>query len=293
VNRRNLLLSVVLISGVVGLTASAAQGSTPASHATISLKVAFTQRDGFGRLSYRLDCDPQSGTMPHLKAVCAAIARHPGMVPGGPRHVPTSCLESSSGPSIPPLPASSVTVTGTDHGRQADGIVLPCFKTLWLSFLPTALDLDRVRVDRGLGPLQLGQSASSVRQLLGQANEERQGLHIYRLGIEQVTFGLPVIFAVGYGHSGRVTTLIYNTASLSLYGERPTVSPGSRSRRRGWLWVGCGGHHALADHRPVDGKATTIIRSPIASISTVIVSSMPDAACMAATRTAPQALPLG
>jgi hypothetical protein len=43
----------------------------------------------------------------------------------------------------------------------------------------------------------------------------------------------------------------------------------------------------LADHRPLSDRAATIVSPPVASISTVIVSSTPDAACVAAARTAP------
>lgn len=278
------MVSVILASGLVGASAAAALESSPA--ATSSLKIVYrTSGTGSPSLTYGLDCDPASGTLPRASAACKAIALNPGMIPGRP--APATAAHCSR-PDLRPLPPrSSVAVTGTYRGRPVAADA--CYdEEAWLPFLPAAEALDRVRIDRGIGPVSLGEPAASVRYLLGAPQEQKQGLQIYKSGVvEQVTLGIPLSFAIGYGPSGRVTTLVDNDFSLRVEGERPTVTPSASSKLHKWLWLGCGGHHVLADRRLLGGRAATIIRPPIASISTVIVSSTPDAACVAAARTAP------
>jgi hypothetical protein len=281
---RSLWLAVILASGLVGASVGAAPARESSPSASSSLKIVFRAKSP--SLTYSLRCDPSSGTLPRASAACAAIALNPGMIPGRPAPaLPADCTLPAD--SSPPAPLFSIAVTGTYRGQPVAREA--CFdEEAWLPFLPSFEALDRVRIDRGIGAVSLGESVASVRYLLGAPQEQKQGLQIYETGaVEQVTLGIPVIFAIGYGHSGRVTTVIANDFSLRIEGERPTVTPRASSKLHKWLWLGCGGHHVLLDHRPLNGRAATIITPPVASISTVIVSSTPDAACVAAARTAP------
>jgi len=292
VRRRTLLAGAVLAIGLVFAAAGGARGLSR-TRAAVSLRVTYAAGSGPTSLTYTVRCEPASGTIARPAAACAAIAREPGMIPGASAKPPASCSPAGAGVEVQPPRSFSVAVAGTYHGKSVEQGV--CFEErAWLRFLPSQEALDRVRVDRGVGVVSLGQSESSVRALLGPPHERRQGLQIYRSGaVEQVTLGVPVIFAVGYGPTGRVSTVIDNSLDQRIGRERPTVTPSGRSSLHGWLRVDCGGHEVLADHRPIDGRATTIISPPVASIPTVIVSNAPAAACVAAARTAPAPLPLG
>jgi hypothetical protein len=279
------MVSFVLASGLVGASAAAALESSPSS--TSSLKIVYRASD-FGRtsLTFSLRCDPASGTLARVSAACAAIALNPGMIPGLPvSTTPVHC--SLPADSKPPPPAFSVAVTGTYSGQPV--VAEACFdEEAWLPFLPTAEELDQVSIDRGIGPVSLGEPAAAVRYLLGAPQRQSHGLQIYGSGlVEQGTLGVPTIFAIGYGPSGKVTTVIDNDLSLRVEGVSPTATPGAGSKLHKWPRLDCGGHHVLADRRPLSGRATTIIDPTVGSILTVIVSSTPDAACVAAARTAP------
>jgi hypothetical protein len=267
----------------VSVSVASALESSPA--ATSSLEIVYRTFAAAG-LTYGLRCDPASGTLARASAACAAIALNPGMIPGLPASTtPVQC--SLPAGSKPPLPGFSVAVTGTYRGQPI--ATEACFdEEAWLPFLPTLEELDRVRVDRGIGPVSLGEAAASVRGLLGAPQKQSHGLQIYESkAVEQGALGVPTIFAIGYGRSGKVTTVIDNELSLRVEGEHPTVTPSAGSKLHKWLWLGCGGHHVLADHRPLSRRATTIIDPTVGSISTVIVSGTPGAACVAAARTAP------
>jgi hypothetical protein len=198
--------------------------------------------------------------------------------------------EPSVYPCSPPSPDWEVEVTGT-YGAQSvhAGFVSPScgadsdrFGSRWLAYLPSSRQLESVRVDRGLGPLRLGQPCASVRELLGPHARRKGGFLVYHDSDIEIE-GAPVIFAVGYGRSGRVTSLIYN-GPLVAFGEQLARAPGKRSPLRRWRTLLCGGHHSLANHRPVIGRPTTIVRYSAES-PTAIVTTTPSAACARAVAT--------
>jgi hypothetical protein len=251
---------------------------TPRPASTLSL--AFNTRTF--KLHYRLSCQPPSGTLSRPRAACAAIARVPAMLfppaqTGGPR----SC----------PPPHWSLAVTGSYRGRRVDASFFsPCGEAaiggLWLAYLPSPQQLERVDVDRGLGPLHLGEPAASARDLLGPPTERKGSLDVYHLGVvASVHEGVPVIFAVGYGHLRRVTSLIYN-GFPTIYQESLALPPGKSSPVRRWPTVVCGGRPGRADHKLIAGRPTTIIWSST-DHPTAIVTSTPFAACAGAAATAP------
>jgi hypothetical protein len=280
VRRVCVLLSVALITGGVGLTpgADSRQPARVRTAAVIDLKVVYVSGlFALGPLTYRLGCYPASGTMPHAKSVCAAIVQRPGMVLSGPG-------QSHSCPF-----STLVTISGNYRGQRIAVTFSPClsrqedFTARWLSFLPSYEDLTRVRVDHGLGPLNLGSPASSARDLLGTPQAETDGLAVYEPGWSSgFRQTVRAIFAVGYGH-GRVTTLVDNSPSLTIYGEQQPFTARSGPRLRRWRRVRCDGVSALASHAFRGGEATTIIR-PSVDHPVVIVTSTPKQACAAAAR---------
>ena len=284
---RRVLLLVPLAACLALLPTAAAR---PAQHKmrtpAISLRLNYRQ-DNF-LLKYRLNCDPVSGTLPRAKAACAAIHREPDMVLGTP--------EAPGVGNIPcPHPHWFLTITGTYRGRRAQ-TTFPraCGEAsnageLWLNYLPSFVHLQTLRVDRGLGPLRLGESAAFVSSLLGPPTERKGGLQVYNLHVVlQVHVGVPVIFAVGYGRSGHVNTLIYNGLPF-IYGERQALPPLPGSRVARWPTIICGGRPARADHHPAAGRAMTIIW-PSVDHPTDIVTRAAAAACAGALATEPAAV---
>jgi hypothetical protein len=155
----------------------------------------------------------------------------------------------------------------------------------WLSLLPSSGTLDAVRLDRGLGPLTLGQSRSTVRGLLGSAPRVSGGLDVYRPGVAQgFRKTIPITLAVGYDQAGRVQTVVSNLIALTLGGHEiaPTAARGNglADLLRSWTHIRCGGTAALADHPAVDDHPMTIIESS-PDHPTVVISAAPPRACAA------------
>jgi len=274
---------------VVSLGAGVAIGSPGLAAgemtAAIALEIAYDNGQGFGTETYRLNCDPVSGTLPDPAAACSAISNDPQLVLSGPG-TDHSCPAFTPG----------VEVRGTYDGQQVDVGFSGCLSGQddsigrWIALLPSQQQ-NRVRLDRGLGPLHLGEKASAVRTLFGPAQTTLSGVDVYRLdwaaGFSET---IPAVYGVGY-HAGRVVTLISNSIDLTVYGqhrvavltEPPGTHPGlsARGPLKAWLRIKCDGASALADHNP--RHATTIIRRAV-DHPIVIVSTRPVRACAAATR---------
>ena len=289
-------VSVIVVLGVGGAIASYALGgnTVPGSAA---LKIVYTDPHGFAGLTYRLTCDPASGTITDPAAVCKEISKDPGMVFSG----------TGQGHSCPP--SSSVGVSGTDAGQQVRVVFSRCLSgqdetalERWEHLLPTPEQENRVRLDHGLGILRLGESARNVHSLLGAADSVTNGLSVYQpwagisggcgAGLGGGYTQHEQILAVRYGRGGRVVTLIGDSRELTIDGEAvPSLvlrcihfgresSKGVRELSTGplkkWIGVSCGGVSALADHRLV--RDTTAI-VPSGDYPIVVVTSAPTSAC--------------
>jgi hypothetical protein len=163
----------------------------------------------------------------------------------------------------------------------------------WQPFLPSSEYLDEIRVDKGMGPLQLGERRASVRSLLGAPSETISGVDVYvseGSSIGAVTPAVRVggfvreMFAVGYGRHGGVATIISNWLAVTSGRWRTTASaPASWSlpHLRG---VVCAGRRSLAS-RALNTRGPTTILWPSAGNSTVIVTSASTSACRLARAT--------
>lgn len=246
-----------------------------------SLQITYTDPMGFGPLTYGLRCSPPSGNAPDPKAICAAIASQPALVLSGP----------GQDHSCPPTP--SVGVHGTYGGKPLSVAFSACLGgqgdliSRWLALLPGSATLDAVRLDRGLGPLTLGQSRATVQALLGPAKRVSAGIDVYESGVaEGFMKATPVLLGVGYDQAGRLQTLASNVIALSLDGhEIASTAPrgnGLAGLLKSWMHVRCGRHAALADHPVGDGVPTTIIESS-PDHPTVVISTVARNACAAGT----------
>jgi hypothetical protein len=237
-----------------------------------SLQVTYVDPMGFGPVTYALRCSPPSGSAPDPQAICAAIASQPSLVLSGP----------GQDHSCPPTP--SVDVQGTYGGKPVSVEFSACLAgqgdliSRWLDLLPASATLDAVRLDRGLGPLTLGQSRAAVQALLGPAKRVSAGIDVYESGLaEGFLKATPVMLGVGYDRAGRLETLASNLIALTLDGHE-IASTASRGDGlvgvlKSWTEVRCGRYAAVADHPVDDGVLTTIIEfapdHPTVVISTV------------------------
>jgi uncharacterized Zn-binding protein involved in type VI secretion len=274
------LAACILVQGSVAL---AGQGNPnpPRTAVATSLHITYTTRDF--ALHYTLRCDPASGTLAHPATACAAIAHHPIMVHGEPPQPPGTGVRSC------PPPAETVDVTGTYDGAPAaahgdstcgGGSVLHD----WQPFLPSRRYLDKVRVNKGAGPLELGEPRAIVRSLLGAPSKTNLGADIYVSETTAIEARTPSgrllgfvreMFAVGYDRHGDATTIISNW--LAATGRSALPLPHPRS-------VVCAGRRSLASRAPNAPGPTTILW-PSSGNSTVVVTSAATAACRLARAT--------
>jgi hypothetical protein len=245
-----------------------------------SLHITYTDPMGFGPVTYRLRCSPAAGSAPDPGAICAAIASRPALVLSG-RGQDHSC------PTTP-----SVDVQGTYGGKPLSVAFSACVGgqgdliSRWLALLPGSATLDAVRLDRGLGPLTLGQDRTAVRALLGSAKHVSAGIDVYQSGVDEGFLkAIPVTLRVGYDHAGRIQTLASNLIALTLDGHEiaSTAARGNglAGLLKSWTQVRCGPDAALADHPVDDGVPTTIIQSS-PDHPTVVISTVARDACAAA-----------
>ena len=291
VRRSGVTLAVVL---AVAVGADGAVGSPVrvggVSRAAIALEIVYGTV-AWPTETYRLNCDPASGSLPDPAAACSAIAADPQLVLSGPG-VDHSCPAFTPG----------IEVRGSYEGQQVDVGFSGCLSgqddaiSRWLALLPwrqqNLVRLDSLRLDHGLGPLHLGESASTARKLLGPPQTTLSNVDVYRLDWRAgFTASVRGVYGVGY-HAGRVVTLISNSIDLTITGRQvASLAQPSGSRRglrargllKNWLRIKCDGASALADHAPQ--SASTIIRRAV-DHPIMIVSDMPTGACAASARLA-------
>jgi hypothetical protein len=266
-----------VLAAVVACLAAGCGGAMPVA----ALRITYTDPIGFGPVTYGLRCSPPTGTAPDPKAICAAIASRPSLVLAGP----------GRDHSCPPTP--SVGVQGTYGGKPVSVEFSACLGgqgdpiSRWLALLPGSVTLDTVRLDRGLGPLTLGQTRAAVEALLGPAKQISAGIDVYQSGlVEGFVKGTLVTLRVGYDRAGRVETLATNLIALTLDGhEIASTAPrgnGLAGLLTSWTAVRCGRDAALADHSVDDGAPTTIIESS-PDHPTVVISTVARNACAAGT----------
>ncbi len=146
--------------------------ATTASFASAE-QLTITVRGGdFGDRSYTLGCDPAAGTVPKPSAACATLQAHPDALqphPGQDHSCPpgTPTYEIAGTFAGTPVAASfSDCVSG-----QGDGL------TVWAGIVHYAVPVlhghPTLKVDRGIGPLRLGERVETVEhgtrgQLLGE-----------------------------------------------------------------------------------------------------------------------------
>ena len=260
----------------------ASSGNANPAKFAAALRITYTDPLGFViPETYQLQCDPPSGSAPHPSAICEAIANQPALVLSGP----------GQNHSCPPLP--SVEVRGIYRGAPIDVTFSGCLGgqddliARWLSLLPTAQIQNAVRLDRGLGLLNLKESRAAVQALLGPSTQVSKGIHIYRPG-EATGFlkAIPVMLGVGYDHAGRVETLVSNSIQLTLDGH-PIASTAPRGngltgQLSTWVHLRCGRTAAIADHPLIDRAPATIIESTV-DHPTIVIAAVPKRACVAQT----------
>lgn len=284
---RGLAIAIIAL-GVGGVVVSQAQSGTPAP-GRAGLEVIYTNPEGFAGLTYLLTCDPASGTISNPAAVCTEISKDPGMV------------FSSVGRDHSCRPSPSVGVRGTDAGHNVRVTFSPCLSGQdeaalghWLAYLPSAEQENRLRLDRALGILYLGEREAAVSSLLGPPQAVISGLDVYQPYDAEVGDGCHMttrgIVGVGYDRAGRVVTLIGDQRELTIDGKKVSwlaaPCPGEGEPRahgplKKWVSITCGGSRALADH-DLRRSATVILLT--AQQPTVIVSRTPTTACLAAAR---------
>ena len=276
------IVAIVTITACLvaqGSVAVARTGDQPpgSGAAATSLHIAYYTRDF--KLHYTLRCDPASGTLPRAEAACAAIARAPIMVHGEPPEPPGTAIRSC------PPPRETIQVTGTYEGAPATAYgddTCGAWHVLddWQPFLPSAESLEVVRVNRGAGPLRLGEHRSTVRSLLGAPTKTISGADVYvnegaALSVPansgQISGMIREMFAVGYGRHGNVTTIISNwLVNTGPERSSPLLSHPHR--------VHCAGRTSAAS-RALDAPGPTTILWPSAGYTTVIVTRASGAAC--------------
>lgn len=263
------------IAAILAGFAAGCGGAMPAA----SLRITYSDLMDFGPVTYALRCSPATGTAPDPKAICAAIAARSTLVLSGP----------GRDQSCPPTP--SVDVQGTYGGKPVSVSFSKCFAgqddliSRWLALLPGSATLDAVRLDRGLGPLALGQSRAAVQALLGPAKHVSAGIDVYQSGVDEGFLkATPVTLRVGYDRAGRVQTLASNLIALTLDGHEIASTAqragGLTGLLKSWTQVRCGLYGALADHPVGAGAPTTIIQSS-PDHPTVVVSTVARNACAA------------
>ncbi len=287
------LLSVAMLG--FGVAAGPARRVTRIAGArAIDLRIIYSEpRGGFGSERYSLRCDPASGTLPHARAACVAIAKEPELVLAGPGRS-HSC----------PAGLSDVTVRGDYLGRQMEVGFSACVSRpgdlleRWLSLLPATLQRqERVRLDRGFGLFSLGERRSVVLGLLLRPQEQFAGMSVYRPEVVEKDFqgSAPKVFGVRYDHAGRVVSLLSDWNMLTIDGrsisiQTPLDQSGLIGQLKGWVPVRCGGVSGLMDH-PLSRHVPRTVVWMVGEQATVSISDAGVAICSAATRSLIRASP--
>jgi hypothetical protein len=261
-----------------------ADGSPPPPAVSLKISVENTR---FGTQQYSLRCNPAGGNIPQPEAACIELSRTPELL--------VSPMEGGS-----PCPDSAaVRVVGVYAQRRIDArFTSSCqiprrsdrLVTLWLSLFP---DWRAVRLDRGVGPLSLGDERSDAETILGKGERGPGGLTIYR-GRYRTRQGrrLQSLYATGVDRAGTIRTLVSVSPELTLDGRYvehavpEAREPESRSILARWRRVRCG-TLSLRVNRPLTRVPVTALgvvpgRSRSEEKALVIVSTRPRGACLSA-----------
>jgi hypothetical protein len=282
------------VSAAIGIVAAAAALALQHPPQPTTLRIVYRFNEFPLALTYTLACRPPSGTLRHPRSACRSLERAPGMVfpPPPPPSTGPERVRSC------PLGSWFIEVSGQYRGRVVNAhFGSTCdpnaaLGQLWRRYLPADEELRSVRLDHGIGPLELGQTSASVRALLGAPNGGSGSVWQYRTSaVLQFHEGAPVILDVVYGPDGRASSLIYN-GSASIDRETLRLPPPPRSFAAHWPSVTCGGHEARGDHPLRTGRATTIVWAS-ADHPSAIVTDDPRAACAVAAALAPTGCGIG
>jgi hypothetical protein len=176
--------ALVVVPAVCAATASLASASRGAEQLTITVRGS-----EYGDRGYTLGCDPAEGTVPDPAAACAALGAQPDLVqphPGQDHRCPPSPRYEIGGTFQGAAVAASFSACVSG---QEDGLAV------WSRLVPYEVPALRgratLKVDRGLGPLRLGQRVDAVEhgaggQLLG---ESRVAYWLGRRGVLNTEYG--------------------------------------------------------------------------------------------------------
>jgi hypothetical protein len=218
-------------------------------------------------LGYRLRCDPAGGTLPDPARACAAISADPAL------------LHSVPGPdhSCPPG-GPSVSLSGTWGARVVHSSFSICTggqeedADRWSTLLPSGQALSKVRVDRGIGPVRVGERERQVVELL-------RGPHPAPAPCRSCLRKFQAGFAGDYG--GGFWTVTFSRAVVRQVAvDFPVTIDGAQVRRgynrlqrtlRGWTHRSCAGVLEFA-HRSARGSTVVIYGSRLRFYKRVVVS---------------------
>jgi hypothetical protein len=221
-------------------------------------------------LGYQLRCDPAGGTLPDPARACAAIRADPALlysVPG-PDH---SC----------PPGGPSVLVRGTWGGRTVRSSFSICTggqeeeASRWSEVLPSGRALSKVQVDRGIGPVRVGEPERQVVELL-------RGPHRAPASCRSCLRKFQAGFAGDYG--GGLWTVTFSGGVVSQVAvDFPVTVDGAQVRRgykrlqrklRDWTQRSCTGVLEFAHDSP-RGSTVIVYGSRLRFYKRVVVSRAP------------------
>jgi hypothetical protein len=218
-------------------------------------------------LGYSLRCDPAGGTLPHPARACAAIMADSALlysVPG-PDH---SC----------PAGGPSVSLRGTWGGREVRSSFSICTggqedeAARWSALLPSGGTLSTVRVDRGIGLVQLGERERRVVNLL-------RGSQRAPAPCQSCSRTFQAGFAADYGNGSWTVTFSRGVVTRVVV-DFPVTVHGAQVRRGykrlqqtlpGWAQRSCAGVLEFA-HNSARGSTVIVFGNRLRFYKRVIVS---------------------
>lgn len=225
-----------------------------------------------GSFGYELRCGPAGGTVPDAARICAAIARRPALLYSfpGPDH---SC----------PAGAPTVSIAGTWNGKALHSTFSVCTggqeqqASAWAGLLPGPAAVAAVHIDRGIGPVSLGERETAVFDLL-RGPRQAPG------PCSRCTRSFGSGFSVGYGggpsepagwtvsFAGSRVTRIESDVQLTVAGApAPSGLASLRRRLPGWRLQACGAARALVHSSP--GGRTLIVYRGTAFLHVIVTTA--------------------
>jgi hypothetical protein len=226
-----------------------------------------------GSFGYTLRCGPPGGTVPDPARLCAAIASDPALLYSfaGPDH---SC----------PFGEGKITLKGTWGGKPLASSFSVCTggqeeqAGRWAALLPSIGSLSIVDVDRGIGPVKLGDREAAVVELL-------RGGDPAPSFCQACTRTFPAGFSIGYGARGSepagwtvtfdrgIVGAVASDFDVTVEGAyAPRGFAGLRRALHGFTARSCGTHSELV-HRSASGATAIVYRA--GAFEQVLVSRSP------------------